>query len=177
MLTTKALPGVPRRTVLAAHAVPLVTLPAALWRLAFAFGLPVSEIPIPHAWQVLSVVGLAVITEGLALLTLGLVRPWGETVPGWIPLLGGRRVHPLAATVPAVLGGLVLAFLLYRAFWSYSTHIGLEGTGTPGQFALLLVCYVPMLSWPPLLIAVALAYYRRRTATPSASDALREDAA
>ncbi|MFF1272570.1 hypothetical protein ACFVZC_04000 [Streptomyces marokkonensis] len=167
MFPMKALPGVPRRTVLAAHAVPLVTLPSALWRLALAAGLPVSEISLRHTWEVLYVVCLAVVSEALALLTLGLVRPWGEIVPRWMPLLGGRRVAPLAATVPAVLGGVVLSVLLSWAFYSHSANVGPEGTGTPAQYALLLVCYVPLLAWPPLLIAVAVAYYRRRTAVPS----------
>ncbi|MDG9720250.1 hypothetical protein [Streptomyces sp. DH24] len=178
MFMKKALPDVPRRTVLAAHAVPLVTLPSALWRLALAAGLPVSEISLRHTWEVLYVVCLAVVCEGLALLTLGLVRPWGEVVPRWIPLLGGRRVRPLAATVPAVLGGVVLAGLLSWAFYSHTANIGQDGTGTPAQYALMLVCYIPLLAWPPLLIAVALAYYRRRTAAPApAGDAPGETAA
>jgi hypothetical protein len=63
----------------------------------------------------------------------------------------------------AVLGGLLLAGLLSWAFYSHSVNVGREGTGTPAQYALLLVCYVPLLAWPPLLIAVAVSYYRRRT--------------
>ncbi|MGW7068687.1 hypothetical protein ACWGII_08870 [Streptomyces sp. NPDC054855] len=165
MFRKKVLPGVSRRTALAAHAVPLVTLPSALWRLALAAGLPVSEISLAHTGEALYVVSLALVSEGLALLTLGLVRPWGEVVPQWIPLLGGRRVRPLAATIPAVLGGLLLAGLLSWAFYSHSTAVGLEGTGTAAQYTFLLFCYGPLLAWPPLLIAVALAYYRRRTAT------------
>ncbi|MFE0443147.1 hypothetical protein [Streptomyces fungicidicus] len=166
MLSMKALPGVPRRTVLAAHAVPLVTLPSALWRVALAAGLPVSEISLRHNGEVLYVVCLAVVSETLALLTLGLVRPWGEIVPRWIPLLGGRRVAPLAATAVAVLGGILLSVLLAFAFYSHTVNIGPDSTGTPAQYALMLACYVPLLAWPPLLIAVAVAYYRRRTAVP-----------
>ena len=41
--------------------------------------------------------------DGGALLTLGLVRPWGETFPRWIPILGGRRVPPRLAIIPAAL--------------------------------------------------------------------------
>ena len=167
----KALPGVPRWAVLAAHAVPLVTLPSGLWRLSLAAGLPVSTLSLHHTWEVLYVVGLAVVSEALALLTLGLVRPWGEVVPRWIPLLGGRRVAPLAATVPAVAGGLVLSVLFGWTFWSYATNVGLPGTGTPAQYALLLACYLPLLAWPPLLIAVAVAYHRRRTVPRTSVDA------
>src|SRR5438067_2099990 len=35
-------------------------------------------------------------------LTFGLIRPWGEVFPRWIPLLRGRRVPILLAFVPAV---------------------------------------------------------------------------
>lgn len=142
---------------------PLVTLPSGLWRIALAVGLPVSEITLRSDWQVLYVVSLAVVSEALALLTLGLVRPWGEVVPRWIPLLGGRRVPPLAATVPALLGGVALSGLLSWAFYSHYTGAGQDMIGAPAQQALLLFCYVPLLAWPPLLVAVAIAYHRRRT--------------
>jgi hypothetical protein len=36
-------------------------------------------------------------------------------------------------------------------------------TQTSAQQALLVVCYVPLLAWAPLLAATTLAYYRRRT--------------
>lgn len=163
MLMLKALPDVPRWTVLAAHAVPLLTLPSALWRLALAAGLPVTDLSVRNGWEALYIVTLAVVSEALALLTLGLVRPWGEVVPRWIPLLGGRRVAPLAATVPAVLGGVALVGVIGFASYSYATGGGSEVTASAAQSALLVVCYVPLLAWPPLLIAVAVAYYRRRT--------------
>lgn len=34
-------------------------------------------------------------------LTIGLIRPWGETFPRWIPCVGGRRVPIAVAVVPA----------------------------------------------------------------------------
>jgi hypothetical protein len=105
---------------------------------------------------------LSVVSECLALLTLGLVRPWGEVVPRWIPLLGGRRVRPAAAVVPALLGA---AGLLGLCAWSlYAQYAGLgEGLdGSPFQDVLLVVCYAPLLAWPPLLAAVTIAYHRRR---------------
>ena len=46
------------------------------------------------------------LTDALALLTLGLVRPWGEIVPVWVPRLGGRRIPPAAVVVPATAGGM-----------------------------------------------------------------------
>lgn len=165
MLRRNVLPDVPRWAVLAAYATPLVTLPSGLWRLALVAGLPVATDPIRTGWGVLYVLALVVVTELLALLTLGLVQPWGEVVPRWIPLIGGRRVHPLAAFVPALLGAFVLFFL--NGLVSFVQAVNLADgnlTDTAAQGALLVVCYVPLLAWAPLLAVSAIAYYRRRTA-------------
>ncbi|MGW2681256.1 hypothetical protein [Streptomyces sp. NPDC001436] len=67
---------------------------------------------------------LSVLSECLALPTLGLVRSWGETVPRWIPHLGGRRVPPLAAVVPALLGAAAGAVLV-----AWFTHADVVGIG------------------------------------------------
>ncbi|MFE7621912.1 hypothetical protein [Streptomyces sp. NPDC057496] len=164
MFRMKALPDVPRWAVLAAHAVPLVTLPSALWRIALATGVPVSGLSVRSGWEVLYIVSLTVITEGLALLTLGLVQPWGEVVPRWIPLLGGRGVRPLAAVAPALLGAAALSVVLVMVFHSHYTGLDQGSVGTVAQRGLLAVCYFPLLAWPPLLAAVAVAYHRRRAA-------------
>nr|WP_042187510.1 hypothetical protein [Kibdelosporangium sp. MJ126-NF4] len=42
------------------------------------------------------------------LLTVGLIRPWGEVFPRWIPRLGGRPVPP---GLPLWSGGLVAVIL------------------------------------------------------------------
>ncbi|WP_052436172.1 hypothetical protein [Georgenia sp. SUBG003] len=43
-----------------------------------------------------------------AVLTVGLVQRWGENVPGWVPVIGGRRVPPAAAIVPATFVSIVV---------------------------------------------------------------------
>ncbi len=43
-----------------------------------------------------------------ALLTVGLVRPWGETFPRWLPGLAGRRVPPMLAVIPAAAAAILL---------------------------------------------------------------------
>ena len=43
-------------------------------------------------------------------LTIGLIRPWGEVFPRWMPGLAGRRVPIAAAAVP---GGLVAVTLIF----------------------------------------------------------------
>ncbi|MGH4030279.1 hypothetical protein ACQB60_15215 [Actinomycetota bacterium Odt1-20B] len=166
----KALPDVPRWAALAAHAVPLVVLPSSLWRVALVAGAPVApadQLPdgLPLSAYILS---LSVVSEALAFLTLGLVRAWGEVVPGWIPVLGGRRVRPLAAVAPAVFGVTALTALV--GWFCYAAYADLGGgaqvTDTPLQSAVLTVCYVPLIAWPVLLAAVTVAYYRRRVSAP-----------
>lgn len=163
MLKMRALPDVPRWAVIAAHAVPLVTLPSGLWRVALVAGLPVADMPVRGWGEALYVLGLSVVSECLALLTLGLVRGWGEVVPGWVPLLGGRRVRPPAAVVPALLGAaglfLITGWFVYAAY----ADLGPGVTDSAVRQALLVACYAPLFLWAPLLLAVTVAYHRRRT--------------
>ena len=157
---------VPRWAVVAAHLVPVVVLPSSLWRVPVAFGFSMGlsqngETVAMSGGRGLPILGLTVISEAVALLTLGLVRPWGERVPGWVPLLAGRRVPPAAAIVPAAAGALALLLIWGSAFHNYLVldpftfaHAGWE--------VLLVACYLPLLLWAPLLAAVTYAYYRRR---------------
>jgi hypothetical protein len=150
-----------RWAVVAAHLVAVVTLPSGLWRLALVAGLPLGLRVEVHGWEAVYIVGLSVVSEALALLTLGLVRPWGERAPAWLPLIGGRRVAPAAAIVPATLGALALAVIWAWAFRDFP-HVGeVDFTGTGGH-VLLVACYLPLLLWAPLLGAVTYAYYLRR---------------
>jgi hypothetical protein len=153
----------PRWAVAAAHTVPLLTLPSGLWRLALAAGFDVGIRPVPPiaVADAVGFVGLSVLCEGLALLTLGLVRPWGERVPRWLPLLGGRRVAPFAAIVPAALGSVALALIWGYAFRAFPDIEGLRFAG-PAWHVLVVACYLPLLLWAPLLAAVTWAYYLRR---------------
>jgi hypothetical protein len=153
----------PRWAVVAAHLVPLTTLPSGIWRLFIAGGADLGLRPY-HAvngWEAVGIAGLSVLCEGLALLTFGLVRPWGERVPRWIPVLGGRRVAPCAAIVPAALGALALAVIWAYAFRDFP-NLAFATFASTGWQVLLVACYLPLLLWAPLLAAVTWAYYRRR---------------
>jgi hypothetical protein len=158
---------IPRWAERAAHLVPLVTLPAALWRLPLAFGFSMGAIEKSGAevhvtgWESVYVLSLSLVTEAFALLTLGLVRPWGERAPAWIPFLGGRRLPPAAVIVPAALGALLLTAIWGFAFRDFPRMDGLDFSHS-GWKVLLVACYLPLLAWGPLLAAVTYGYYRRR---------------
>ncbi|THA81256.1 hypothetical protein [Streptomyces sp. A0592] len=94
---------VPHWAVRAAHAVPLCVLPSGLWRVALVLG------PAGHnedhrwaAWERPYAIGLSVVCEGLALLALGLVRPWGEAVPRCVTSCTGTGARTRSGSVAAV---------------------------------------------------------------------------
>jgi hypothetical protein len=172
----------PRWAVWAAYAVSLCVLPSVLWRAALLAGVFEGDAaPVGSTAEKVYIVALSVISMALALLTLGLVQSWGEVVPRWVPLLGGRRIPTLAAVIPAALGTFVLlAMAIFLALES-TFHvvdqgpvlIGDEHAGEPprGMAGLLeKVCYLPLLAWLPLLAAVTVAYHRRRAGRSAARD-------
>ncbi|WP_254705441.1 hypothetical protein [Streptomyces vilmorinianum] len=164
----KALADVPRWAVLAAHAVPLLVLPSGLWRIALGLGAPVVQHADtdPGTGGLPYLVALTALSELLAFLTLGLVRSWGEVFPRWIPFLGGRNVSVSAATATALAGAAGLYGLM--GWYAYAAYAGLGGPDgrmrtDALQEAVFAGCYLPLVAWPVLLTAVAIAYHRRRT--------------
>lgn len=160
---------VPAWVVACAHAVPLCALPSGLWRIAMALGVPVGftdEVLRDQydldGWGPVMIILLSVVVEGLALLTIGLVRPWGDVPPRWIPVLGGRRVNARVATTVALLGAAVLTLVCWSQLFAWFT---VEDTELHGLARTVMgLAYLPLLAWGPLLVLVALMYYRRRSA-------------
>ncbi|WP_435810845.1 hypothetical protein [Streptomyces rubiginosohelvolus] len=72
------------------------------------------------------------LTELIAILTIGLVRGWGEVAPAWIPLIGGRRVRPMAVWGPITIA-LVIAYYRRRTARSPNTAVchGTSPTADP----------------------------------------------
>ncbi|MGP4024832.1 hypothetical protein [Actinomadura sp. 3N407] len=163
---------VPRWARWTAHASALAPLPSGLWRIAMAIGVPVGfenawlhQAQIPGRGSVWPIT-LSLLSEGCALLALGLVRPWGERVPGWVPLAGGRRVPPYTALVPAWIATVVLTASAV-AFGIKIVRVlgGVESDPTFPEGAaawVMSATYLPMLAWGPLLGLTTLAYHRRR---------------
>ncbi|MFE5480971.1 hypothetical protein [Streptomyces sp. NPDC056527] len=179
----KPVEPVPRWAVRVAHAIPLCVLPSGLWRVALVLGLAGYDADYQWAvWERPYVLGLSVVSEGLALLALGLVRPWGEVIPNWVPGLRGRRIPIPVAVVPASLGAaLIMMFCAYAVLnqiFGFVEPLNENGdsfpTSGPAAWALW-TTYAPLLAWGPLLAVLTVAYYRRRRAN-DASAAARPEA-
>ena len=161
-------PGVPRWVRWVTYGAILAPLPSAVWRLGLAAGLPMGfsaerlaalEVP---GWGSFYVAGLSLVSMGLALLALGLIRPWGEVVPGWIPVLAGRRVTPMAAVIPAGLAAVLLTVVTVAGAAGWSREFEVAGSPTGAAAGLMTATYAPLLAWGPLLGVTTLAYHRRR---------------
>ena len=157
--------GVPAWAERVAHAIPLVVLPVGIWRLPIGFGYGMGGEPMPPAWyNAPYVIGLTILTEILALLSFGLVRRWGEVVPHWVPRLGGRRIPPAAAIIPATLGGLFFTALCVHWLYEAATAGTAAWPYDEGWDVLAMAMSGLMNLWGPLLLVLTYAYYRRRRA-------------
>lgn len=103
---------------------------------------------------------LATVAVGGAILTLGLIQPWGEVFPKWIPYWRGKPVPVALAVIPAALVSILIisAGLMFIRLAVTGVFEEFFGSGNPAT-------YVPELFWPLwglALAAAALAYYYRR---------------
>jgi hypothetical protein len=107
---------------------------------------------------------LATLAVGGALLTVGLIRPWGENFPGWMPIVGGRRVPPRLAIIPASL----VALLVTSAGLMFIRLVLTDALTETFVFAedIGWAALAPELLWPLWGVSLATAtlayYYRRR---------------
>lgn len=162
---------VPRWARTAARLAALTPVASSLWRLPLMFGVPMgmdaefmASMMAHPFWQRLGYLGaLGVLTDGLALLTLGLVRSWGETWPRWVPLLRGRSVPMAVALVPAVVGGVGATVMFTSVAFSWNSNLVF---GYTGWAVLQTLCYAPLVLWGPLVLVVAAHYYQRRRPRP-----------
>jgi hypothetical protein len=141
---------------------------ATRWAWALGFPLGISEEFLREGQEVglwWAGAALATLAIGGAIVTLGLIRNWGEIFPSWIPFLGGRRVPIPLAVVPASLVSVLvttagLMFVRLTLTNKLSAILG-EGTLSAENWAAL----APELLWPlwgVALGAATLAYYYRR---------------
>jgi hypothetical protein len=172
--STTAAP-VPRWVNVVAHVVPLTTLPSGLYRLALGLGVPVgfsgelAEVYRAPGWVITPyVIGLSLLSEGLALLTLGLVKPWGEVVPRRVPVLGGRVIPTALAAGTAALGAVAVTWVMLTSVLRWGIFTSSDPDVPHGLARLVMnVSYAPLLAWGPLLAVVTVAYVVRRRGGPA----------
>ncbi|WP_067457474.1 hypothetical protein [Actinomadura macra] len=174
--------GVPRWAQITAFAIPLLVLPSSLWRIVgITFHVPIiagaddlqdgGNLP---SWLPIEmyVVLLSALSETLAFTAVGLVSTWGEVFPRWVPFLRGRPVPPLGAVIPAALGATILTLLWTVAAITMPLGRTMQGRPVQGdnplnfhswEGVLAIAAYAPLVLWGPLLAAVTVAYWRRRT--------------
>lgn len=167
-------PPPPRWAVRAAHVAAWSTVPSGVWRVALVLGVPVGVMEREEFLAAFPdnspLIGLAyvlligAVAEAASCLTLGLVRPWGEVVPRWIPFLGGRPVNRRLAVLAAALGALAVTVLWWILFFGGLLTSPSPDPGISADEALFVASYAPLLLWGPLLAAVTWSYHRRHKA-------------
>lgn len=134
-------------------------------RIAWALGIPLgvsqkllAELgDLRYAGAALGLLGL-----GGALLTMGLVRPWGEIFPRWVPRLRGRRVPVGVAVIPASIVSFIVmsaGLMFIRLRFSGGLADAFPGETTD------IAAWLPEMFWPLWslsLAAAAYAYWLRR---------------
>jgi len=150
----------------------LAPIPYAITRFAWALDIPLgvdrgfiqefSQLN-PSAHVTEWVFGFLCVGGGL--LTLGLIRPWGEVFPRWFPGIGGKNVPVLLAVIPALCvavpvtaAGFVFAFAYVGVIAGLIPPDGMPQNTIHGTIG-------PMVFWVPWgvgLGAAAIAYYYRR---------------
>lgn len=159
---------VPRWAKIAALAVPICVLPSALWRFQHGAGVLLNgpgRCGVQGTGEAVYVIGLSIVSMTVAFMTFALVRPWGEVFPKWLPVLGGSEVPRLLAMAAALAAAALVAclsayYFINDAFNLVESRPLPPGCSPPGLD--VLVFYIPLLAWAPLLFALAIHYNRRR---------------
>jgi hypothetical protein len=130
-------------------------------RIAWLLGIPLGITDeLMHSLQDTGAVwagaGLALVSVGGACLTHGLIKPWGENFPRWIPFLAGKRVPPALAVIPATLVSIMSTVTGIQVVRGAFSHEIFHNWGAT----------TPLLLYPVWGIALGIAtifyYYRRQ---------------
>jgi hypothetical protein len=161
--------GTPRWAVAAAWATVWCVVPSSVWRSAAGLG---AGLGMSDEWRELQripgtgtvyVLTLSVLSIAFAVLTLGLVYPWGERLPARVPVIGGRHLPTWLVAGLAAAGVVPLTAIVLLSAANWDVLIGAAGRPSTGWTILATACYLPAALWPALVTAVTVAYVRRRT--------------
>lgn len=156
----------------------LLPVPSIIWRLAMLAGADTgfanAELFRSSTEGVGYVLALCLLELLVCLGCWGLIRPWGERLPTWLPVLGGRSIPRAIPTAIALLGAAVLTWILGTLLVSFvGSWLGLTDAWTPAdgmtgtQRLVLGLAYAPFFAWPVPIVVAAIGYWqRRRPANP-----------
>ncbi|MGU3431638.1 hypothetical protein ACNHUS_01360 [Actinomycetes bacterium M1A6_2h] len=152
----------PRWLVRVAWAAFAVTVPSAVWRVLMIVGLMpgtaelrVFELGDDHTVNYVYVFGLSVVQLAAALLTVGLVRPWGT-------IFLGRRVPRWPVIGVATAGGLAVTWLFTVSLPGQiaTGHRPDAGHVSGLPLVVMFACYSPIVLWGPLELWATYGYWR-----------------
>jgi hypothetical protein len=158
--------AVPRWVPACAWLAVVAALPTVLWRAVVGLG---ADLGTPGHWRAAQhlpgsgtvyVLALSLIQLAAALLTLRLIRPRGDRVPGW-----GVRLPAWVVAVIAFTGAAVLVFLCVASAINWGNVDPFAGAPFTGWAGLCLACYLVAPLWPLFLIATTVGYLRSRRLT------------
>lgn len=161
----------PRWTIRLAHLLPLLALPVCLWRLPFTAGFTMGMSMEPMdvgLWAGIAYIGgLSVVSELCLLACMALVLPWGEVIPAWVPVVGGKPMPRYLVVVPATLGGLFLTALLVDWLLVHFQVAGLSGPDFENGWWELLAAVTSgmFVLCGPIVLLLTYLYWRRRGRT------------
>lgn len=145
-------------------------LPTVLWRVVVGFG---AQLGTPEQWRsaqdipgggTVYVLVLSLLQLAAALLTLLLVRPRGDRIPGWSPVAGDVRLPAVVVVGIALAGAAVLVFLCVASAINWDNVDPFSGASFSGWAALCWACYAVAPLWPVFLVITTIGYLRSRRA-------------
>ncbi|WP_280236479.1 hypothetical protein [Nocardia cyriacigeorgica] len=155
---------VPRWGVVAAWIAFLAALPTVLWRVVLGMGF---DLGTPDAWRAEQVIpgagtayvlGLAALQLLAALAVVRMVRPGGDRVPRWSPILAGRRVPTALVCGIALTGAAILVALCAMSIHHWSNVDPFAGEPDSAWNSVCTGCYLAVLLWPPALVIAVIGY-------------------
>jgi hypothetical protein len=109
-----------------------------------------------------------------AALTIGLIRPWGERFPRWMPGVAGRPVPIAAAAVPGSLVAVIVTSAAVPMLMLLTISPAASGPGGLGLLdRLLAIVIFPCWIWGPLLGLAVWGYVGHRLGYDRPDSALR----
>jgi len=129
-------------------------------RIAWLFGIPLGITEelfqsLQNSGAVWAGAGLALVSITGAILTHGLIKPWGEIFPRWFPFLAGKRVPGALAVIPAGLVSILLTVTGIQVVFEVFLSGDFQNWGATTPLLLLPI-------WGIALGVATLFYFNRR---------------